>query len=266
MSATLTAPTPTGVRHPLAYIRENLLALERDESHLVRWATRHPCLQGVESTGELVRRTHQSLRGSSPVDLGIEDSERILRAVVAEHLAGDPHATMTCLLLLYPLLASCVHHLEDDLASDLVAATLAALPRVPEAPRAFMLIKRAVHTELRTRTTRRPLLERTTSPYGLTDIITDAETAPLGAERQREDDRARGEVWELLLDARSAGIITADEAQLLIEVHGLDPQHTQHGYAAVSARRHLSESAVRQRCSRAMRRMRQGIQRGDLAR
>lgn len=267
MSASLATPPSSTVRHPLAYIRDSLLMLERDEHHLPRWAARHSCLAGVSSTGELINLTHRSLRNAAaPAGPGgIDLADQIFRVVVGEHLEGDPQATMTCLLMIYPLLASCVRHLEDDLAGDLVAAALAALPRVPGSSHAFALMKRAVHTELRTRTTRRPVLERSTAPYGLIDTIAVVDAAPLGAERQREDQQAREEVWQLLRDARSAGLITTNDAALMIEVHGLDPRYSEYGYHAVAARRGMSEAALRQRSSRAMRRIRAGVQDGTLA-
>lgn len=135
MSATITAPLLSTARHPLAYIRESLTALERDTSHLQAWATRHPCLTGVHSTGELIEITHQGMRGQGAnpsADLSRADT--IFRAVIREHLAGDAQATMTCLLMLYPMLAHYVSAAEEDLACDLVAAALAALPKAHTSP------------------------------------------------------------------------------------------------------------------------------------
>lgn len=261
MSATLIATPPINLRHPLAYIRASLDLLEQDERHLARWAIQHPCLAQVSTTRELIQLTHQALGHGSDLAC-VESADRAFRAVVQEHLTGDSQATMTCLLMLYPLLASSTRVHEADLTGDLVASAIAALPGVASAHYAFAYMKRKVATELRSRTSRRPIQERETIPVGLSDAIGDLQ--PLGSERQREEQRTRGEAWELLLDARTAGLITAEEARLLIEVHGLDPQFDEEGHNAVAARWGLSPATVRQRTSRVMRRLRQAIEDGSL--
>lgn len=253
MSATLA--------HPLSYIRQHAAPHDVDLERIAHWARRHPVLAGHETTAALVASAHQALRaGGNPESTRRADD--ILRALIYEHLAGDEEATFACLLVLYPMLAAHVGHAEDDLASELVTAVIQAFPTALNSPAAFLHLKHAALEARRCATSRRRMTDRCTAPAGSANEVCDY-AAPLGMDRQDRLERTRHALWDLLLDAHRAGTISLDDAHLLIEVYGLDPELPE-GTAAAAERRRVTHAALRQRISRTTRRLRAGLESGTL--
>src|SRR5699024_2880677 len=75
-------------------------------------------------------------------------------------------------------------------------------------------------------------------------------------------------VWELLLDARAAEVITANDADVLVHLYGLDrtdPDGPTPTSAEVAATYGISPAALRQRACRAATKMRSAVNKGTIA-
>lgn len=248
--------------HPLTYIRDHAAPHSLDVERVAQWSSRHEILTGHDTTADLVATAHQALgAGSTPES--VRRADAILRALIQEHLDGDTEATLACLLVLYPMLASQVGRAEEDLATELVAAVIKALPSaLTSAGGAFIHLRHVTLEARRCATSRRRAADRSTTPAGSASQVCDY-ALPMGAERRVAIEHTRTAMWDLLLDARRAGTISLDDARLLLEVYGLDPELTE-GIAAAAERRGVTNAALRQRLSRTTRRLRAGLDSGML--
>ena len=241
-----------------------LLALGDLDARLQHWASTSPALAGAEHIDDLVRRA----QGSDP-DPG-RSSDAVYTALGRLHLQGDQAATSAIIAGMWPTLADCLRrriNTEDDLAHDLIAALIDAIPRTIGRRHMASQLRWAVRAELRRRTTRRPVIERRTQP---SEEATEAATLDdLGATAVGCSQPAEHHgIWQLLLDARHHDVLSAGEAELLIDFYGLgleDPSAKPPTASDLALRYDASPAALRQRASRAIGKIRRAVSTGTLS-
>lgn len=246
----------------LGALQTHLATLERSQSHLERWS-HHESLAGATTTEQIIGRVQGRPLQDDPIDT---IGDRALRALILEHTRGDQAATIVCVLAFVPLLRACTDLNEEDLLADLVAALIASLDGAGTTPHPARTIMWAVRGERRRLTSRAPKTERATT-LALGEAIWSAQlgmdsTTLTGTQRLYAD-RDLDDVWGLLLDARRAAVITLEEAHLLAQSYGLNDDSPKHS-ADLATDLGISAATLRQRTSRAVRKLRTAVADGHL--
>lgn len=232
------------------------------QTRLDDWGRTHPALADADGLEHLVHRAQGS------IDADYWTSDEVYTALIRTHLTGDPVATSVIIAAMWPALTDSLRRYpsaEDDLAQALITALIEALPRVVTRPFIASNLRWAVRAELRRCTTRRSSIDRRTEPTAQPIADDQASGRQLIAQNAPDDQHG---IWQLLLDARHCGTISASEAELLVHLYGLDlddPDRKAPTAAQLATEYGISPAALRKRASRAAARIRSGVHSGELA-
>lgn len=245
MTATVTttarpARRSTGLVGQLNREWDTLLADPGTEAALARWERREPLLRGLDTLGGL------------PALVG-QDADGVLLALVRLAQAGAPLAGRAVLQLMLGKVARVARSQYGcgDREEALAAAVGALWQSVATYPVGRRPVRVAANLALETLAgTRRDLASARASrgwlPLPEPGGGPSADEAGLGVD---------GEVWQVLAAAVRDGTVTAAEARLLGRVYASDGSGSPVDPRTIAAQEGLSWPALRQRCSRSVRRL-----------
>lgn len=254
---------PDGVASPLyrGLLREwaQLHEAPSTAASVRRWARTEPALAGLHSPGAVVDAIDAAAGGRA---------DDLLLALVRLFQAGHQLAGRTALQALLPCLARKAAHVADRLCSGavdtwaedrrhLVVAefwdVMAAYPA--DRRRRSVAGNLVLETLRRVAQVRRPEPDYPIDPYEISLADTYDHGGRLRAPGHSPEEPGSDEkLLRVIVWGLRNGTISRDEAQLLVEVYM--PSHTTgSGLPDTAARRGLTQEAVRQRCSRASRKL-----------
>lgn len=249
----------------------DLHALSSTRTTVHRWTRTHPTLAGLDTPGQIIDAIDDSPNARK---------DELLLALVTLFQAGHQLAGRTVLQAMLPKLAHtsarasslCTSSL-DSWAEDRRHITIAefwdVMSHYPTGRRPSSVASNlALDTLHRVCGTRRPADDVPVDPHEFRAELDRSSTsteqrtwlAGLTSHDTRPDDLTpEADLLQVITWGLKGAIITTDEAQLLADSY-LPDTTTGHGFADVAAHLGLSQAAVRQRCSRAARRLTDAVQ------